>query len=84
MAEKKKLEWMNVDQETLKGDKLWDAFIKANEEAGKKFDAFKEAFIAKAREKKALADDQTLKFNYQYNKLGVAKDSIRSSATFKL
>lgn len=84
MAEKKKLEWMNVDPKVLEGDKLWAEFLKAQAAADEKFTAFKEAFIKKAREKKALEADQVLKFNYQYNKLGVAKDTIKSGGTFTL
>lgn len=90
MAKKEKpdLIWMDVDESAIKGNKDYDAYKTAQKAAAVKREAFETAFIKAAREKKAIDDNQTLRFSYRFGKLAVAKD-VKDAAkvaggTFKL
>ncbi len=87
--EKKQLAWMDVDPAAIKGNKAYDAY-KASAKATQEFrEAFETAFIKQAREKKAIADNETLRFSYRFGKMAVAKDhkdadKPAGGGTFKL
>lgn len=73
--EKKILSWMDVDPAAVKGNKAYDAYKAAAKTAQELRTVFEEAFIKQAREKKAIADNETLIFSYRFGKLSVAKDA---------
>lgn len=86
----KELTWMEVDVSAIKGNKAYDAYKVAQKEAQAKREAFETAFIEAARSKKAIADNETLRFSYRFGKLSVAKDAkdeakkAGAGGTFKL
>lgn len=86
--EKKDLTWMDVDPAAIKGNKAYDAYKAAQKEASEKRTAFESDFIEQARKKKAIDDNQTLRFSYNFGKLAVAKDAKdapkTTGGTFKL
>ena len=87
--EKKQLSWMDVDPAAIKGNKAYDAYKAASKTANELREAFETAFIKAAREKKAIADNETLRFSYRFGKMAVAKDSKDADkpaggGTFKL
>jgi streptomycin 6-kinase len=86
---KKDLTWMDVDPAAVKGNKAYDAYKAAQKTARELQHVFEVAFIKAAREKKAIADNETLRFSYRFGKLSVAKDAKdddkkASGGTFKL
>lgn len=88
-APKKELTWMDVDPTAIKGNKAYDAYKAAQKTAAELREAFETAFIKAAREKKAIADNETLRFSYRFGKMAVAKDDKdadkkASGGTFKL
>lgn len=87
--EKKQLAWQDVDPASIKGNKAYDAYKAASKTANELRDAFETAFIKAAREKKAIADNETLRFSYRFGKMAVAKDAKDADkpaggGTFKL
>ncbi len=85
---KKELSWMDVDVSAIKGNKAYDALKASQKETATKREAFEADFIDQARKKKALDDNQTLRFSYRFGKLSVAKDDKdapkAAGGTFKL
>ena len=84
----KNLIWQDVDAAAIKDNKAYDAYKTAQKAAAVKREAFETAFIAQAREKKAITENETLLFSYRFGKLSVAKD-VKSApkaagGTFKL
>jgi hypothetical protein len=86
--EKKELTWMDVDASAIKDNKAYDAYKAAAKKAAELRTTFEEAFIKAARDKKAIADNETLRFSYRFGKMAVAKDAKDavkvSGGTFKL
>lgn len=87
--EVKNLTWMDVDPSSIEGNKAYDAYKAAQKKARALQEAFEVAFIEAAREKKAIADNETLRFSYRFGKMAVAKDDKdadkkASGGTFKL
>ena len=87
--EKKELSWMDVDPASIKGNKAYDAYKAASKTAAELRTTFEEAFIKSARDKKAIADNETLRFSYRFGKMAVAKDAKDADkpaggGTFKL
>lgn len=84
----KNLVWMDVDLTAVKGNKAYEALKAAQKEAAAKREAFETDFIDQARKKKAIDDNQTLRFSYRFGKLSVAKDAKdapkAAGGTFKL
>lgn len=88
-APKPDLTWMKVDEASLKGNKAYDAYKAAQKTARDLQEVFEVAFIKQAREKKAIADNETLRFSYKFGNMAVAKDLAAndkkaSGGTFKL
>jgi hypothetical protein len=85
----KNLTWMDVDLAAVKGNKAYDALKAAQKDLQAKRELFENAFIETARQKKAIDDNQTLRFSYRFGKLSVAKDAkdepkAAGGGTFKL
>jgi hypothetical protein len=82
------LTWMDVDPAAIKDNKAYDAYKAASKKAAELRTVFEEAFIKQARDKKAIDDNQTLRFSYRFGKMAVAKDAKdavkTAGGTFKL
>lgn len=74
--DKKKLSWSDVDETTIKGEvlKALTAMKEARKAARDKADLFEEAFREEARKKKLIPPGKTLKFSYNFGRIGVALD----------
>ena len=64
----------DLPQKTFRHE-AYDAYKAAAKTAAELREAFEAAFIKAAREKKAIADTETLRFSYRFGKMAVAKDT---------
>lgn len=69
-----KLDWQDVAEDTIKGaaKKALDDLREARKVVKEKQAKFEEAFLAEARKGKKLPDGKTLRFSYNFGRIGVA------------
>ena len=80
--EKKQLAWTDVDETTLKGTVLSSltAVREARKVVKEKTAAFEAAFLAEARKKDKVPKGKTLRFSYNFGRIGVAIDDETETA----